>query len=65
MVNETLVDEHNAQRIQELEAINAELLEALEATRRNLEYNVPATEKNGKLLYSTRAAIANAKVTAR
>ena len=63
MVNETLVEDFcrdQSLRIQELDAINAKLLDRLKAARRYIEYNIPATEVNGKLLYSIRETLAKA-----
>ena len=45
----------------ELLASHKRLLAALEAARRYIEYNIPATEANGKLLYSIRETLAKAK----
>ncbi len=65
MVNETMVDGYNEKRIQELETINAELLEALEAAL--AELHECAMELTGEPYNNpeTNNIIANAKGAAR
>lgn len=69
MVNETMVEKHEAERIQELEAINAEMLEVLEALlhREKIAYGntIAAQQHFAKNYAKELAVIAKAKGTAR